>query len=370
MSESKDKQGIDITRRSFLKTAGITAVAAAAVPTFFDIQKKVSAAPAAPQDGVKPWAGAYATKSFDPSKPTVYFTRDLSSAGVKKIYEKINKNMTGKVAIKLSTVEPNGHQHGNNILPRDYIKDLQASIDNSAIVECNVYYKSPRQHTDTHREVLKINGFDFCKVDIMDEKGEVDIPIKGMHEFLNQDNYEWGKYPYTPTTHLEEISVGKNMLNYDSMLVYTHFKGHPMAGFGGSLKNIGIGCASGAIGKRQIHGDGWPSGKPFLERMVESGKGVMDHFGKNITYLNVLKNISVDCDCVANAAKPTCNDIGILGSTDILAADQAGIDMVFQMPADERKDIVERVDSRLGRHQLEYMEVLKMGSREYNLVEI
>lgn len=369
MPETKDNKGVEITRRGFLRAAGVTAVAAA-IPTFMDIQKKVSAAPLPSKDDVNPWAGSYTTKSFDPSKPIVYFTRDLSPDGVKKIYQKINTNMQGKIGIKLSTVEPNGHNHGNNILPREYIKELQSSIPNSNLVECNVYYKSPRQHTDTHREVLKINGFDFCKVDIMDEHGIVNIPIKGMHEFLNQEQYERGKYPYTPTTHLEEISVGKNMLNYDSMLVYTHFKGHPMAGFGGSLKNIGIGCASGAIGKRQIHGDGWPNGKPFLERMVESGKGTMNHFGKNITYINVLKNISVDCDCVANAAKPTCDDIGILGSTDILAVDQAGIDMVFQLPEKQCKDIVERIDSRLGRHQLEYMEILKMGSRHYNLVEI
>ena len=133
---------------------------------------------------------------------------------------------------------------------------------------------------------------------------------------------------------------------------------------------IGIGCASGKVGKRQIHGDGWPSGKPFLERMVESGKGTMDHFGKNITYVSVLKNISVDCDCVAKAAPPTCPDIGILGFTDILSVDQAGIDLIYSLPTKDNKDIVERIDSRLGRHQLEYMETLKMGSREYNLVEI
>ncbi len=357
--------GKDMSRRDFLKVTGLAAAAAVAVPSFLDLRKKAEAASAS-SERLKPWAGLHATKTFDPTKPTVYFTRDLSPEGVKKIYRKVNQNMKGRIAIKLSTVEP----HGPNLLPRDYIKALQASIPNSTIVECNVYYHSPRMHTDTHRETIRINGFDFCKVDIMDEDGDTMIPIPGMKDFLDQENYSNNAYPYTPGLHLEEISVGKHMLNYDSMLVYTHFKGHPMAGFGGALKNIGIGCASGKVGKRQIHGDGWPMGKPFLERMVESGKGTMDHFGKNITYVSVLKNISVDCDCVANAALPACPDIGIIGSTDILAADQAGIDLIYSLPSSDNKDIVERIDSRLGRHQLEYMETLKMGSREYNLVEI
>ena len=354
------QKGKKISRLSFLKITGST-MALAAVQPFLStahMQENVQSQPT--------WSSSHAVSSYDSSKPNVYFTRDLDSEGVKKIYQKVNQNMTGKIAIKLSTVEP----HGLNILPREYIKELQSSIPNSNIVECNVYYKSPRQQTETHREVIKINGFDFCKVDIMDEDGDVIIPIKNMHKFLNQDNYPNGNYPYVPGMHLEEIAVGKHMLNYDSMLVYTHFKGHPMAGFGGSLKNIGIGCASGAIGKRQIHGDGWPTGEPFLERMVESGKGITDHFGKRITYVNVLKNISVDCDCVAHPAPPTCNDIGILGSTDILAADQAGIDLIYQMVANQRHDIVERIESRHGLHQLDYMEILGMGSREYNLIEI
>lgn len=352
----------DFSRRDFLKAAGLTA-AAAAIPAFFGTQEK---AEAASPDTVEPWSGSHAAKTFDPAKPIVYFTRDLNADGVKKVYRKVSDHLKGRIAIKLSTVEP----HGTNLLPREYIKELQAIVPNSAIVECNVYYKSPRQHTDSHRETIKINGFDFCPVDIMDKDGDIMLPIPGMHDFLNQDNYPDGNYPYVPTIHLEEISVGKRMMNYDSMPVYTHFKGHPMAGFGGALKNIGIGCASGKIGKRQIHGDGWPSGKPFIERMVESGKGIMEHFGKRITYVSVLKNISVDCDCVQNAALPTCPDIGVIGSTDILAADQAGIDLIYSLPKRDNNDIVERIESRFGRHRLEYMETLGMGTRSYNLVEI
>lgn len=143
-----------------------------------------------------------------------------------------------------------------------------------------------------------------------------------------------------------------------------------MGGFGGSLKNIAIGCASGKKGKAQLHGAGWPIGKPFLERMVEGGKAVCDHFGKQIAYINVLKNISVDCDCDAHGSKPTCPDIGMLASIDILAVDQASIDMVYALPEKDKHDIVERIESRKGLHQLEYMETLKMGSRRYELVEI
>ena len=143
-----------------------------------------------------------------------------------------------------------------------------------------------------------------------------------------------------------------------------------MGGFGGSLKNIAIGCASGKVGKAQLHGAGWPTGKAFLERMVEGGKAVADHFGKHITYLNVLKNMSVDCDCDAHGAKPTAPDIGILASTDILAIDQASVDMVYALPEKDKHDLVERIESRSGLHQREYMDKLKMGSRKYNLVEI
>jgi uncharacterized Fe-S center protein len=184
------------------------------------------------------------------------------------------------------------------------------------------------------------------------------------------DNFT-GPYPFERGIHLQEIAIGKNVLKYDSLLVYTHFKGHTMGGFGGSLKNIGIGMASGKVGKRMIHGEGWLGGNGFHERMVESGKAIIEYFKDHITYINVLKNISVDCDCAgSSAAKPTCDDIGIIGSTDILAADQACVDLIYQMSADQRRDMVERIESRFGLHQLEYMEALGMGSREYNLIEI
>ncbi|MCQ2374239.1 MAG: DUF362 domain-containing protein, partial [Phascolarctobacterium sp.] len=196
------------------------------------------------------------------NKAIVYFTRDLSSAGLQKIYNKVNADMMGKIGIKLHT----GEKNGPNIIPREWVKELQKTIPNSNIVETNTYYfPSDRYTTEAHRETLKVNGWTFCPVDIMDEEGTVMLPVKG------------GK-------HFTEMSMGSHILNYDSMLVLTHFKGHVMGGFGGSNKNIGIGCADGRIGKAMIHtGDNkkewgltpqqWQiAQEPLTERMTESSK--------------------------------------------------------------------------------------------------
>lgn len=290
----------------------------------------------------------------------VYFTRDLSAAGLKKIYDRVKENITGKVGIKLHT----GEKHGPNILPREWVKELQAEIPDSTIVETNVYYPSPdRYTTEAHRETLKVNGWTFCPVDIMDEEGTAMLPVVG------------GK-------HFKEISVGSHLLNYDSLLVLTHFKGHTMGGFGGSNKNIGIGCADGRIGKAMIHtGDDpqeWGTDKmwqiskePFMERMTESTKGTIDHFGKNIAYINVLRNMSVDCDCAGTgAAAPTTPDIGILASLDILAVDQASIDLLYSLPEEDNQDLTERIETRAGLRQLSYMKELGMGNDKYILVDL
>ncbi len=285
-------------------------------------------------------------------KGQVFFTKDISLEGLMKVYARVNQGMSGKIAIKLHTGEP----HGPNILPREMVRGFQANIPNSSIVECNVLYPSPRQTTEGHRETLRTNGWTFCPVDIMDEDGDVSLPIPG------------GKW-------LTELSVGKHILNYDAMLVLTHFKGHTVGGFGGSLKNISIGCASGKLGKQQIHqlpGDGsWPGGPLFMERMVEGGKAITNHFGQHITYINVLRNMSVDCDCAGlGAAAPTTPDLGIIASTDILAVDQASVDMVYALPEAQRRDLVERIESRSGLRQLEYMKLQGMGNNQYELITV
>ena len=259
--------------------------------------------------------------------------------------------MTGKVALKLHTGEPNGP----NILPRPWVQRLQASIPDSAIVECNVLYESPRQTTEGHRETLKANGWTFCAVDIMDAEGDVSLPVPGGRR-------------------LKEVAVGKHLLNYDSLLALTHFKGHVMGGFGGSLKNIAIGCASGKVGKAQLHREGnqlWSGGPNFMERMVEGGKAVTSHFGPHIAYINVLRNMSVSCDCEGvNAAPVTLPDLGILASTDILAVDTASVDMIYALPKDVRRDMAERIESRSGLRQLSYMKEMGMGSDRYELITI
>jgi uncharacterized Fe-S center protein len=285
----------------------------------------------------------------------VFFTKDISANGLLEIYSKINKGITGKVAIKLHTGEP----HGPNILPRDMVKALQQRIPNSNLVETNTLYKGKRYTTADHRETIKTNGWDFCPVDIMDEDGAVMIPIKG------------GK-------HFKEMSVGKHMLNYDSMVVLTHFKGHAMGGFGGSLKNIAIGCADGAIGKKMVHAapdnenyEEWLKGEPFQENMVESARATIDHFGKRIVYINVLRNMSVDCDCAGIEAAPVkARDLGILASTDLLALEQASIDMVYKLPEAELHDLKERIESRKGLRQLSYMKEMKMGTDQYDLITL
>lgn len=292
---------------------------------------------------------------------TVYFTRDLSAAGLQKVYARINQNITGRVGIKLHT----GEKNGPNILPRPWVQELQAKIPNSKIVETNTYYyPSDRYTTEAHRDTLKVNGWTFCDVDILDEEGTTMLPVKG------------GK-------HFTQMSMGSHILNYDSLLVLTHFKGHVMGGFGGSNKNIGIGCADGRIGKAMIHtGDKkeewglteaqWQINRePFMERMTESAKATVDHFGKNIAYVNVLRNMSKSCDCEGiNAAPVVAPDIGILASTDILAVDQASIDMVYALHENHKKELVERIESRAGLRQLSYMKELKMGCDKYQLVDI
>jgi uncharacterized Fe-S center protein len=322
-----------ISRRNFIKT-GVAAAGAVAAGSL---------------------GGVGVAIASEPEKARVYFTDDISAAGLLKIYQQISQDVGGKVAIKLHTGEP----HGPNILPRDMVKALQQSIPNSALVETNTYYKGGRYTTEDHRNTIKVNGWDFCPVDIMDEDGAVMIPVKG------------GK-------HFTEMSVGKNMLNYDSMVVLTHFKGHAMGGFGGSLKNIAIGCADGQIGKKMVHAapdnvhyDKWLAGEPFMENMVESAKATIDHFGKRIVYINVLRNMSVDCDCAGVTAAPVkARNIGILASTDILAVDQASIDMVYKLPEAELHDLRERFESRKGLRQLSYMKELHMGKDQYDVISI
>ncbi|MDR0770460.1 MAG: DUF362 domain-containing protein [Burkholderiales bacterium] len=329
-----------IKRRTFLKVAAGAAVFA--VPALVSGCKASS--PDTPERKITETAV---------SKAKVYFTDDISPEGLLKVYQKINENVKGRVAIKWHSGEPNGP----NLVPVPMVKALQQSIPNSALVETNVYYNSPRKTTEGHREVLKTNGWTFCEVDIMDEDGAVMLPIKG------------GK-------HFKEMSMGKNILKYDSMVVLSHLKGHASGGFGGAIKNIAIGNADGKVGKKMQHtfpGQGqWSvSGERFMEHMVEAAKASTDHFGNRIVYINVMRNMSVDCDCMGvAAASPKARDVGILASTDIVAIDQASVDLVYQLPKEETHDLRERIESRHGLHQLTYGAEIGIGTRQYELIAI
>lgn len=296
------------------------------------------------------------TNGSPDSTAKVYFTKHIDAEHIIELYKRINQEIQGKVAIKLHT----GEQHGPNILPRKMVKTFQAQVPESTIVETNTLYKGDRYTTEQHLETLKVNGWTFCPVDIMDAEGTVNLPVQGGQ-------------------HFQEISMGKTIVNYDSMVVLTHFKGHAMGGFGGSMKNIAIGCADGRIGKQQVHGvsdvslpwDQWPGKEQLMEQMAESAKAVCDFFGKHICFINVMRRMSVDCDCAGlSAAEPTIPDIGIVASTDILAIDQASVDLVFSMTHEENHDLVERIQSRHGLRQLSYMNELGMGKKQYELISI
>ena len=310
---------------------------------------------------VKPTPGAggdhyipYEEREKGPES-TVYFTRDLSAKGLKKIFERVKGRLTGKIGIKLHTGEPDGP----NIIPRPWVENLvRQELPDAVIVETNTYYEGGRYTTEDHRRTLETNGWTFCPVDIMDAEGSVPFPVRG------------GKW-------FTEVEMGKNLENYDSLLVLTHFKGHSKGGFGGSNKNIGIGCAGGQTGKKAIHttpgsDDMWDiSSEEFMERMTESAKAVADHFGERIVYINVMRNMSVSCDCEGTAAEPVVTpNVGILASTDILAVDAASVDLVYAMKEEEHHALVERMESRHGLRQITYMKELGMGNDRYTLLDI
>ncbi len=282
--------------------------------------------------------------------PVVYMTTDISSNGLINIYNALKPDISGRVAVKLSTGEP-----GSNYLRPELIGELVKSFENPTIVECNTAYGGSRSSTAMHYQVAKDHGYtDIANVDIMDEEGSMTLPVEG-------------------GTNLTENYVGSHFANYDYYVVLSHFKGHAMAGFGGAIKNISIGIAS-AEGKAHIHSGGtggsmWSGEQDaFLESMAEAGKSVVDALDGNILYINVMNRLSVDCDCDGNPAEPDMHDIGILASYDPVALDQACVDLVYN--AQDGASLIERMESRNGIHTLEHAESIGLGSREYQLISI
>lgn len=283
---------------------------------------------------------------------TVYFTRDISPAGLQKVYDALNWNPNGRVGVKIST----GESSKTNYLRPELIGDLVARV-NGTIVECNTAYPGTRNGTESHMAAIRERGFsDIAPVDIMDSDGSVPLIV---------DN---GK-------RLNENYVGSHFRNYDSYIVLSHFRGHQMAGYGGALKNISIGMAS-SSGKVWIHSGGtsrdnmWDGEQTaFLESMADAAKSVTETVGRNnMAYINVLNNLSIDCDCNANPAAPDIHDIGILASTDPVAIDQAGLDMVSR--AENNEKLMARIAQKNGTHTLESAEQLGVGTREYTLIDL
>jgi hypothetical protein len=296
------------------------------------------------------------------AKSKVYFSREISPEIVVKLYEQLGMSLPGKVAVKVHT----GEKGNQNFMRPEFWKPMFDRV-NGRIVECNTAYgdrfAGVRDHTATHRQLIEYHGWTrYYDVDIMDEEGP-DV----VWEIPN------GKI-------LKENHLGKNILNYDSMLVLAHFKGHPQGGYGGALKQLSIGCAS-AEGKALIHSGGKSSDNikawdlhadrnSFPEAMADAAASVVKHFEGKIAFINVMKNLSVDCDCCAVAEDPCMADIGILASLDPVAIDQACIDLVWNSDDPGRNHFIERVESRNGRHTIEAAAELGFGSREYELIEL
>lgn len=287
--------------------------------------------------------------------PKVYLLTEISSENLVKIYQALGRKAEGKVAVKVSTGEPGGH----NFLNPELIKALVQKVDGT-IVECNTAYGGGRAKTEDHLKAAADHGFTaIAPVDIMDAEGEVALPVKG------------GK-------HLKEDFVGASYPNYDFTVILSHFKGHAMGGFGGAIKNMSIGIASSA-GKAWIHSAGktktdiWNNlaeQDDFLEAMAEAAKAIADHCGDKILYISVANNLSVDCDCDASPEDPKMGDIGILASLDPVALDRACTDLVRASKDHGKIHLIERIDSRHGMHTLDHAEALGMGSQTYELIKL
>lgn len=285
------------------------------------------------------------------SKSKVLFTKELTPEAVVEIYKALGKELTGNVAVKLHS----GEVGNQNFIRPAFLKPIIDYVQGT-IVECNTAYEGKRNTTKEHWDTMKLHGWcDIAKVDIMDEEGEMELTVGEKHKQIAV-NY-----------------VGDHLKNYDSLLVLSHFKGHPMGGFGGALKNMSIGIAS-SHGKAYIHGAGNPAAlwtadhDSFLEAMADADASVMDYMKDRIVFINIMCNMSVDCDCCAVAEDPAMKDIGILASLDPVALDQACVDLVYSSDDPGKEHLIERMESRNGIHTVEAAAELGIGSREYELV--
>ena len=291
-------------------------------------------------------------------KSKVYFIKEITSENIIKIYNALGKKLEGNVAVKLHS----GEKGNRNYLKPEFVKDIVKYV-NGTVVECNTAYEGARNTTEKHRKLIEEHEWEkYFSFDLMDALGpdlELDVPN--------------GKV-------LKKNYVGKNLANYDSMLVLSHFKGHAMGGYGGALKQLSIGCAS-SKGKTLIHTAGvtdnqyelfnnLPEQDKFLEAMADAASSVVNYFNGNIVYINIMKNISIDCDCDGNASLPCMNDIGILASIDPIAVDQACLDLVYNSNDLGKEKLIKRIESLHGIHTIEAASELEIGSRDYDLIVV
>ena len=291
-------------------------------------------------------------------KSKVYFTKEITPESVVKIFEKLEKDLPGKVAVKVHS----GEEGNQNYLRPEFMRAIVEKV-NGTIVECNTAYEGERNNTEKHKKLIENHGWTkYFNVDIMDAEGN-DVVLSIPNGKVIKENY-----------------VGKNIANYDSMLVISHFKGHPMGGYGGALKQLSIGCAS-SEGKTWIHSAGrekdqtqlWdnlPEQDKFLESMADSASSVVEYFKNKIAFINIMCNMSVDCDCCAVAEDPCMKDIGILASLDPIAIDQACIDLVKNSNDEGKEHLLERINSRNGTHTIDAAAELGFGTKEYELINI
>jgi len=304
------------------------------------------------------------------NKPTVYFSSDITPDNITRMVNFYRYKLNGSVAIKLHF----GEEGNKNFLDPSLVKNLTETYTATLVDSNTAYEGSTRGTTEEHLKTAKKHGFDFAPIDILDTDGDIELSIPKVKEIeaeleaVNSGKKKSYESKVGIGRHLKSISVGSHIKDYDSMIVYTHFKGHTMAGFGGSIKNIGMGIPSGTKGKMEIHGDDWEKGPLFLERLVESASAINDLFEDHVVYVNVLKNLSTECDCDANAPAPTMNDIGVLVSDDLLAIEAASMDFIRVAP--KNKDLMTHIADIGGYHQIEYGAYLEIGSLAYNLKDI
>lgn len=333
----------DFVRNVALAGLGVAAASLLAACGAGDGSRSGSSAPVSGGTPTPATGSGFKSDRSVPGAAKVYATTDISAGGLLRVYQALGWSPAGNTAIKLHM----GEEGGSYFLQSSLLQDLIQNV-NGTCVDCTVFYGGRRSTVEGYRSLAAEHG--FSPVDILDADGGMDLPVSGGQ-------------------HLSSANVGAHLANYQSLVSVAHFKGHAMAGFGGTFKNLAIGLGT-VQGKSSVHGGSFESGEPFLERIAEFSKAVFDYLGPNMACVNVLNNLSVDCDCDSNAARPRMGDIGIMASLDPLALDTASVDQVYLSDDDGKQALIDRIESRSGTHLLDYAASIGAGSKAYELVVV